>query len=211
MASADQSTDASVVRHESLKQALRDAFLRWQCRIRQIAVRQDEGRPSSGMMPLVELDGHESPLGHIVTLLNKAPAYATVPEFKHMARRTQDPAERRKAVLGFLAATYYQHPREFTDTLTATFAPGSLGAATIEQAGRCTLTFAQFQQRYVLPCRVTSARARDPLFAATYWHNVLFNPYLPRDTIVLRFEPDWASAVAEPAPFAHANTVEGTG
>jgi len=32
---------------------LRDDFLAWQCRIRQIATRQDGGRPSAGMRPRV--------------------------------------------------------------------------------------------------------------------------------------------------------------
>jgi hypothetical protein len=34
-------------------QKLRDDFLGWQCRIRQIAMRQDSGRPSPGMRPRV--------------------------------------------------------------------------------------------------------------------------------------------------------------
>ena len=34
-------------------QNLRDHFLAWQCRIRQIAMRQDGGRPSPGMRPRV--------------------------------------------------------------------------------------------------------------------------------------------------------------
>lgn len=201
MASADQTNNAAVVRHDSLKHALRDAFLGWQCRIRQMAVRHEEGRPSAAMMPLLRLEGQAEPLGHIVTLLNKRPDYSVVPEFRHMVRRTMDPAERRKAALRFLAATYYQNTREFTDTLTATFAPGSAGAATIEAAGRCTLDFSQFSQRYTLPCQVGAVAPADPLFSATYWHNILFNPHLPRDTVVLRFDPDWASAVAEPSPF----------
>lgn len=187
----------------SVPSALRLAFLRWQCRVRQMAVRQDEGRPSPGMMPLVHLEGQAEPLGHIVTLLNKEPAYATVPEFRHMVRRTMDPAERRKAALQFLSATYYQHPHEFSDTVTATFAPGSAGAATIADAGHCTLEFSQFNQTYTLPCRVAKTAASDPLFTATYWHNVLFNPHLPQDAEVLGFEPNWDSAVANPSPFAN--------
>ena len=38
---------------KSSVRALRDHFLAWQCRIRQIAMRQDGGRPSPGMRPRV--------------------------------------------------------------------------------------------------------------------------------------------------------------
>ena len=42
----------NVVRLDHANEQLRDAFLRWQCRIRQISMRRHEGRPTSGMAPL---------------------------------------------------------------------------------------------------------------------------------------------------------------
>ncbi len=38
-----------VVRLETAQAALRDHFLGWQCRLRQLAVREAGGRPSSGI------------------------------------------------------------------------------------------------------------------------------------------------------------------
>ncbi len=38
-------------------QVLKEQFIGWQCRIRQYAVRKDEGRPCPGMRPSLELQG----------------------------------------------------------------------------------------------------------------------------------------------------------
>ena len=81
-----------------------------------------------------------------------------------------------------------------------TFPPGSAGAAAIRRAGRCTLTFDAFNQRYDLECRVWKLTAKNPLWQATYWHNALFNPSLPAETVILGFEPDWKRSSADPDP-----------
>ena len=46
----------NIILLEPAAQALRDEFIGWQCRIRQIAVREGGGRPSSGMRPRVVAD-----------------------------------------------------------------------------------------------------------------------------------------------------------
>ena len=47
---------------------LRDDFVAWQCRIRQIAMRQDGGRPSPGMRPRV-LDASGGEIAPALTVL----------------------------------------------------------------------------------------------------------------------------------------------
>ena len=187
-----------VVRLEAAQAALRDHFLGWQCRLRQLAVREAGGRPSSGMRPKLRLGEAGPPLGAITTLiLRRAPAEATA-QFRHMVRKTQDPAERYASALEMLAAAYYQRPREFSDQLTALFGPGSEIAERVLSAGRCRLAFEQYSQSYTLPCSVRALAEDDPAYQATYWHNALFNPALPGGVRVLGFQPDWALAEAEP-------------
>ena len=187
-----------VVRLEAAQAALRDHFLGWQCRLRQLAVREAGGRPSSGMRPKLRLGEAGPPLGAITTLiLRRAPAEATA-QFRHMVRKTQDPAERYAGALEMLAAAYYQRPREFSDQLTALFGPGSEIAERVLSAGRCRLAFEQYSQSYTLPCSVRALAEDDPAYQATYWHNALFNPALPGGVRVLGFQPDWALAEAEP-------------
>lgn len=178
---------------------LQMTFLRWQCRVRQMAMRDQEGRPDDAITPAVYLPGEDDAMGRIITLLNKSPGYSVTAELDYMAAKTNDPAQRRDQALQFLAAGYYQNAVEFSDILTATFSPGSEGAKTLHEAGHVTLVFEAFNQRFDLKCKVWRLAAHNPLHAATIAHNRLFNPALPPGTEVLGFEPDWdASSAAAP-------------
>ena len=180
--------------------APRDSFLRWQCRVRQMMMRDDRGRPGDPIVPALTLPGEAEPMGHVITVMSKAPHHSKTPELRHMVRKTMDPAQRREAALTFFSEYYYQKADEFSDILTATFPPGSPGAARIREAGRAVLTFQAWGQRYDLDCRVWTLAEHNPLHQATYWHNLLFNPNLPSDTIILGFEPDWSRSTADPSP-----------
>ena len=192
---------SEVVRLDSANEMLKEHFLRWQCRVRQINMREHEGKPDDAVMPEVTLKGEQQPLGHIITVMSKKQEYSRVPELKHMVRRTNDPADRRKNALTLFSETYYQKATEFSDILTSTFVPASEGAKSIRRAGQCVLNFSAYQQRYELSCKVWRLSEHNPLWQATYWHNMLFNPALSPDTIILGFEPDWARCNAEPAPW----------
>ena len=190
--------DSNVVRLDSANEQFRDRFLRWQCRIRQIAMRSHDGRPSAGMTPLVSAADSSAPLARIITVLCKRPEHSATMEFRHMARRTHDPAERRESALKFLAERYYQAASEFSDVLTASFAPDSATAATMLDHRECRLAFEQFSQRFDVQCTIRRLSPNSPLREATFWHNLLFNPWLSADCIILGFEPDWPKSEAVP-------------
>lgn len=177
---------------------LRGAFLKWQCRVRQMAMRDNDGRPDDAITPALVLSGETEPLGHIITVLNKAPGYSVTAELNHMIQKTNDPAQRREQALNFLSASHYQKYREFSDLLTSTFPPDSPGAATIRDAGECTLIFEAYNQRFDLVCKVWRLAPHNPLQQATMAHNMLFNPGLSPDTVVLGFEPDWTRSTSQP-------------
>lgn len=181
-------------------EGLRAHFLGWQCRLRQMSARQAEGRPSAGMRPrALDCAGVEFAPA-ITVLLVPSEAGPAAMRFRHMMRRTKDPAQRRDDALKLLAATFYQHPGDFSDRLTALFEPGSALAGRLVGAGACRLDFEQYSQRYRLPCALSELAPDDPARQATYWHNSLFNPALPADVRVLAFTPDWARAEADPPP-----------
>jgi hypothetical protein len=189
------SGETTVVRLEA---ALRDHFLGWQCRVRQLCVREAGGRPTEGMRPLVRLAPGGESLGRITALIvRKDPAESTA-RFNHIVRKTQDPAERYDDALKTLSAAYYQRPREFSDELTALFGAGSEIAQRLLATSACVLEFAQYQQTYHLPCAPRELAREDPAFQATLWHNAMFNPSIPGDARVLGLRPDWARAEADP-------------
>ncbi|MHA1599837.1 MAG: hypothetical protein ACTSW2_03340 [Alphaproteobacteria bacterium] len=178
---------------------LRDHFLGWQCRLRQLSVRNAGGRPTSGMRPDVVFAGEERAVAQVTVLIIKADPGEEIDRFRHFYRRTNDPADRHKAAITYLSAGYYQRPAEFSDEMSALFGPGADLAERLCTDGRCFLRFAQYEQSYAMPCRVRALDEADPTFQATYWHNTLFNPDLPEGTQILGFQPEWEDATADPA------------
>ena len=72
---------------------LRDGFLAWQCRIRQIAMRQDGGRPSPGMRPRVrDASGRELSPALTVLILPRDPAESAA-FFRFQVTKTADPRD----------------------------------------------------------------------------------------------------------------------
>lgn len=183
---------------ESAEQQLRTHFLGWQCRIRQHAVRMDEGRPSQGMQPTVMVD--DEVLASLTVLINKKELAELVTEFSYMYKKTDDPALRRKELLKILVAGYFQQLEEFSDRLTALFSPGSEITRKILAHKNVLLYFNQHSQQYKIPCSVQELSSEDPEFQATFWHNSMFNANLPADVRVLAFVPDWSTAQADPLP-----------
>ncbi len=177
---------------------LRDHFLGWQCRLRQHAVRNYEGRPSAGMRPAVfAADG--GPLSPALTMvLVETQPGETADRFRHIVRRTHDPAARRDEALRFLSSAYYQTPAKFSDVMTALLTVESELADALVAGTRCLLEFDQFSQGYRIPCDVAALAPGDPAYETTYWHNHMFNAAMPGVVRILAFTPDWRQATANP-------------
>jgi hypothetical protein len=187
-----------VVRLNAPQDALRSAFLGWQCRIRQIAVRDHGGRPTAGMRPALEVAAQR--VGSITVVLNKSDGGETTTQFRFMVKKTHDPLERYEAAMRHLVAAYYQRPESFSDQMTALFAPDASLPGQIAGRDDCVLIFAQFRQSWRLPCAARLLAPGAPEYQATYWHNALFNEHLPGDVQIVAFAPDWTHAKADPSP-----------
>jgi len=199
---SDHETGAggTVVRLESAQAVLRDHFLGWQCRLRQMAVRQAGGQPMQGMRPQM-IFGRERPrAAEITVLIVRRDPFESTAQFRHIVRRTRDPAERYENAVKYLSSAYYQQPREFSDELTALFGRAAPLVEQLLHGRTCTLDFDQYSQRYRLPCAVRRITESEPAYQATYWHNAMFNPNLPEGVQVIGFRPDWSRAEAEPSP-----------
>ena len=190
--------DDKIISMRPQSDRLRLAFLGWQCRLRQLAVRENDARPSAGMRPTLSVAGQDA--GSITVILIPAEPDESTREFRHIVRRTHDPRERFQAALRYLQAHHFQDPGRFDDRLTAVFGIEATLPDLIAGREDCVLSFAQFGQRYQLLCSAERLDEGDRAFQATVWHNALFNPSLPAKVDVLRFKPDWNQAVAEPAP-----------
>lgn len=171
-------------------------FLYWQCRIRQQSVRQGDGRPTQGMCPKVSINSDKQ-LGQITLLISKASPENITAQFKHMVKKTQDPTERWEGAIRLFSEMYYQDPKDFSDEMTALFSPGSETCAKLIASEQCVLNFEQNNQRFRVPCKVINLPSEHPRYQFTFWHNSLFNSFIPGESHILLFVPDWSGAQSE--------------
>jgi hypothetical protein len=175
---------------------MREDFLGWQCRIRQIAMRTDGGRPSPGMKPRVLRVSGEEMAGELTILILPKEPDASTSFFRFQVMRSADPRDVYQRGLTYLQADYFQQPQTFCDRMTAVLERTSPLAAALLAEKKCVLEFDQFSQVFRIPCTVRRLGERDEAREASLWHNRIFNPSLPDDAIVLELKPDWAKAVA---------------
>lgn len=180
----------STQRHELCNQ-----FLGWQCRIRQHAVRKQEGRPPAGIRASVKINGEF--IAQINTIINKIDSEKVTSEFRFMVQKTVDPKKVYENAIKYLSEYYYQFPAEFDERLTALFGVDSQLANTLVAAENCELDFYQGNQRYRLFCNALLFESSSKEYQATYWHNHLFNPNLPGVVKVVGFEVDWDNSASE--------------
>ena len=180
-------------------QALRTAFIAWQCRIRQLAARDFGGQPMPAMRPRASTKKGAVILPATTVLLVPLEPATSTAFFRFQQQKTNELEKARQAGLGYLAGDFYQLPELFSDEMTAVFGPVSESAAALLQAKEVLLDFEQFSQSYRMFCKVRRLPP-GPAHDSSLWQTRLFNPNIPNDATVLGFKPDWKNAAADPLP-----------
>jgi hypothetical protein len=176
-------------------------FLGWQCRVRQYAMRNGEGRPTPGMRPDVLLEDGKEVASAVTLLLVPDLLQDSILQFRFMALKTQDPQERYKKAVQLLSASFYQNVENFSGLMTGVFSRSSETVNRLKKNQRCVLEFDFQQQKFRVPAGIKVLLKKNPKYEFTYWHNFLFNPHLSPDVTVLGFEPDWSDSSADPTSF----------
>ena len=164
-------------------------FISWQCRLRKLAMRERDGRPSAGMSAGIHAIAGGDEQARINFLINRADPADRTSEFRHIIRKTHDSSQWVKNGLRILAELHYHETDQFVNELTALFSHDSSIAYALLKAGQCQLRFAETSIEYAFDFDIRSLDQDDELFQATYWHNHLFNPTLPGRVRVLGFSP----------------------
>ena len=187
--------------HRNERHPLQQHFLGWQCRVREYAMRNDEGRPTPGMCPTVFLESGEQVAPALKLVLVPAQPQESIQRLRFMSKKTYDPQERYKKAMQLLSSTFYQHIEDFSGLLTGLFPNDSSIAKILQTEKRCMLKFDYQQQSFSILCSVREFSKDKEDYEFTYWHNLLFNPYLSPEVKVIGFEPDWSKSSANPSHF----------
>jgi hypothetical protein len=177
-----------------MTETIRDKFLAWQCRLRQLSVRKHQGQPQPGMMPSFSRDDGSLLAERITVMIIHDDPEPSTREFSHIVKRSHDPQVRVTDAIKLLSTVHYQYPGDFSDQMTALFSEHSPVAAGLLKDGGGRLEFSQFGQTFNIRCAVSALVKDDPAWQATFWHNHMFNPAIPESAIILAFSPDWSKA-----------------
>ena len=64
-----------------------EKFVKFQCRARQMIMRDNFGKPDDSIMPNLYLDKQKEPICKIITLIHKLPEFSLLTELKHIAKK----------------------------------------------------------------------------------------------------------------------------
>ena len=185
---------------ENNRLPIQNYFIGWQCRVRELALRSEEGRPNGGMRPKIALKNGKVVFPAATLLIIPEHPDQIIRQLRFMALKTQDPKERYTKALQLLAARFYQKTEDFSGAMAGIFPRSSQEVEILDKNQYCVMTFDYQQQTFKIPCHVCKASKNDSVYEFTYWHNYLFNPNLSPEVIVLQFKPDWSETFSEPTP-----------
>ena len=186
--------------NENDRVPIQNYFIGWQCRVRELALRSEEGRPNGGMRPKIALKNGKVVFPAATLLIIPEHPDQIIRQFRFMALKTQDPKERYTKALQLLAARFYQKTEDFSGAMAGIFSRFSEEVMALEKDDYCTMEFDYQQQAFKIPCNVSESPKNDQVYEFTYWHNYLFNPNLSPEVKVLHFTPDWSETLSEPTP-----------
>ena len=85
-----------------------ERFIKFQCRARQMIMRDNFGKPDESIIPKLYLSDQKDPICRIITLIHKLPEFSLLSELIHIAKKTNDPSQRREQAVKLLSSSYYQ-------------------------------------------------------------------------------------------------------
>ena len=185
---------------ENNRLPIQNYFIGWQCRVRELALRSEEGRPNGGMRPQIILKNGKVVFSAATLLIIPDQPDQSIRQFRFMALKTQDPKERYTKAMQMLAARFYQKSEDFSGAMAGIFSRFAEEVKALEKDQSCIMNFDYQQQVFKIPCHVCESPKNESVYEFTYWHNYLFNPNLSPEVKVLHFKPDWDKTVSDPTP-----------
>jgi len=164
-------------------------FVIWQCSLRQRNFRMFNGKPSEGIIALILDNKSNKEIASLRSVLIEKNSLNTAKMFEFMIKKTNDPEERFDKAVKFFASEYYNTPRNFDGSFTATFSYKSDLAKKILKKKKCNVQFFERDTGFNFNVSVSKLSKTNMKWMYTFWHNSFFNPVLNEDIDILYFNP----------------------
>ena len=165
-------------------------FVVWQCSLRQRNFRMFNGKPSEGINALILDNKSNKEIASLRSVLIEKNPLNTAKMFEFMIKKTHDPEERFSKALKFFSSDYYNTPKNFDGSFSATFSYQSIIAKKILKKKKCNVQFFEGNIGFNFTASVFKLNKKNSRWLYTFWHNTFFNPGLNDEIDILYFCPD---------------------
>jgi len=164
-------------------------FVIWQCSLRQRNFRMFGGKPSEGTIASFSNIKSNIQLGDIRSILIENDCENTAKMFEFMHKQTHDPETRFDKAVKFFSAEYYNTPKNFNGSFTATLPYQSKIAKDLVKKKNVAAQFFERDTGFSFEVNITKLKKNNSTWRYTFWHNRFFNPALNNDIEILYFSP----------------------
>ena len=164
-------------------------FIIWQCSLRQRNFRMFGGKPSEGTIASFLEKKSNKNLGDIRSVLLEKDSQNTSKMFEFMHKQTHDPETRFDKAIKFFSSEYFNTPKNFDGSFTATFPYQSSTSKNLLKKKKVSVQFFERETGFNFMVNITKLKKSDFRWQYTFWHNRFFNPNLNENIDILNFSP----------------------
>ena len=164
-------------------------FVIWQCSLRQRNFRMFGGKPSEGIIASFSEIRSNKHLADIRSILIENNCENTSKMFEFMHKQTHDPETRFDKAVKFFSSEYYNTPKNFDGSFTATFNYQSSVAKNLIKKKKVNVQFFERQTGFNFIVNISKLKKNDAKWQYTFWHNRFFNHNLNENIEILIFSP----------------------
>jgi len=164
-------------------------FVIWQCSLRQRNFRMFGGKPSEGTVAILFDSKNKKELCEIRTVLMEKNCTNTAKMFEFMIKQTHEHELRFDKIVKFLSSEYYNTPKDFDGSFTATFIKNSDLYKKISIKKKLSVQFFERGTGFHFQVNVSRLKKVESKWKYTYWHNSFFNSNLNENIEIFHFIP----------------------
>jgi len=165
-------------------------FIIWQCSLRQRNFRMFEGKPSEGTVAVAIDKKNNNELASFRSILMEKKCLNTSKMFEFIHKQTHDPKTKFDKAIKFFSSEYYNTPKYFDGSFTATFKNKSKIAKNLLKLKKINVQFFERETGFNFTVKITKLKKTNDKWKYTFYHNAFFNINLTEDIEILNFSPD---------------------
>ena len=165
-------------------------FVIWQCSLRQRNFRMFGGKPSEGTVAIAIDKKDNNELTSFRSILIEKKCLNTAKMFEFIHKQTHDPETRFDKAIKFFSSEYYNTPKNFDGSFTATFKNKSKIAKNLLKLKKIDVQFFERETGFNFTVKITKLKKTNDKWKYTFYHNAFFNINLTEDIEILNFSPD---------------------